>query len=72
MDRAQEAGAGARLTPGPAPKTAEAYRAEVADTDPQKRLIQPQEIASLVVLPCRDEALGITAGNIRVSAGSLW
>ncbi len=55
-----------------APKTAEAYMAEVAESDPQKRLSQPQETASLVVLPCRDEALGVAAENIRVSAGSLW
>ncbi len=55
-----------------APKTAEAYMAEVTETYPQKRLIQPQETASLVVFLCRDEALGITAENIRVSAGSLW
>ena len=46
--------------------------AEVADPYPQKRLIQPEETASLVVFLCRDEALGITAENIRVSAGSLW
>ncbi len=46
--------------------------AEVAETYPQKRLIQPQETASLVVFPCRDEALGITAENIRISVGSLW
>ena len=46
--------------------------AEVAETYPQKRLIQPEETAGLVVFLCRDEALGITAENIRVSAGSLW
>ncbi len=46
--------------------------AAVAETYPQKRLIQPQETANLVVFLCRDESLGITAENIRVSAGSLW
>ncbi len=46
--------------------------AEVAETYPQTRRIPPQETASRVVFPCRDEALGITAENIRISVGSLW
>ncbi len=45
---------------------------EVADSYPQKRLIKPQETANFVVFLCRDESLGITGGNIRISAGSMW
>ena len=38
-------------------KSAEAYMAAVAETYSQKRLIQPQETANLVVFLCRDESL---------------
>ncbi|MEG4497179.1 SDR family oxidoreductase [Microcoleus sp. F10-C6] len=48
------------------------YMEEVKQTNPQKRMIQPEEIGELAVFLCRDEALGITMQDITVSAGSLW
>lgn len=48
------------------------YIQEIKQANPQKRMIQPEEIGSLAVFLCRDEALGITMQNITVSAGSLW
>ncbi len=39
---------------------------------PQKRLVQPEEIAATVVFLCREEALGITMEDIQVNAGALW
>ena len=46
--------------------------AEIANQNPQQRIIQPKEIASLAVFLCRDEAKGITAENIQVTGGALW
>ncbi|PHX55238.1 hypothetical protein CP500_011915 [Tychonema bourrellyi FEM_GT703] len=48
------------------------YMEEIKQTNPQKRMIQPEEIGELAVFLCRDEALGITMQDITVSAGSLW
>lgn len=48
------------------------YIQEIKQGNPQKRIIQPEEIGSLAVFLCRDEALGITMQDITVSAGSLW
>lgn len=46
--------------------------AEVAGQNPQKRIIQPGEIAALAAFLCRDAAFGITAENIEVTGGALW
>lgn len=48
------------------------YFNEVKQTNPQNRIIQPQEIGELAVFLCRDEALGITMQDLTISAGSLW
>ena len=45
---------------------------EIVESHPQKRMVQPQEIASLVVHLCRDESLGITMENIQLTGGALW
>lgn len=45
---------------------------EVAAQNPQRRLIQPGEIAALAAFLCRDEAKGITMENIRITGGALW
>ncbi len=39
---------------------------------PQKRLVQPQELGALAAVLCRDEALGITMEDIQLNAGALW
>jgi 3-hydroxybutyrate dehydrogenase len=46
--------------------------AEIAAQNPQKRIIQPDEIAALAVFLCGDEARGITMENIQVTGGALW
>ncbi len=46
--------------------------AEIADQNPQKRIIQPSEVAALAAFLCRDDAKGITAENIQVTGGALW
>jgi NAD(P)-dependent dehydrogenase (short-subunit alcohol dehydrogenase family) len=53
-------------------RSAAEYMEEIKQGNPQKRIIQPEEIGSLAVFLCRNEALGMTMQNITVSAGSLW
>ena len=53
-------------------KTVEQNLSELADSYPQKRLIEAGEIAALVVFLCRDEALGMTMEDVTVSGGALW
>ncbi|NES06027.1 MAG: SDR family oxidoreductase [Okeania sp. SIO2F4] len=53
-------------------RTAAEYLEEIKQSYPQKRIIQPQEVGSLVAFLCRDEALGITMEDITIAAGSLW
>jgi NAD(P)-dependent dehydrogenase (short-subunit alcohol dehydrogenase family) len=48
------------------------YRARVSEGLPQKRFLDPDEVAALAAWLCRDEALGITAEAITISGGSLW
>ena len=48
------------------------YIEEQKAATPQKRMIQPAEIGALAAYLCRDEALGITGEDIKVSAGALW
>lgn len=48
------------------------YLAQIKQSNPQKRMIQPSEIANLVVFLCREESLGITMQELTVAAGSLW
>lgn len=44
----------------------------VAESNPQKRLIEAGEIAALAVFLCRDEARGLTAEAITVAGGAVW
>jgi NAD(P)-dependent dehydrogenase (short-subunit alcohol dehydrogenase family) len=41
-------------------------------SNPQNRLIQPEEIAALVAFCCSDAAAGLTMEDIQVNAGALW
>ena len=45
---------------------------EVAEQNPQKRIIQPDEVAALAAFLCREEAKGITMENIQITGGALW
>jgi 3-hydroxybutyrate dehydrogenase len=53
-------------------KTVAQAMADIADQNPQKRIIQPSEVAALAAFLCGDEARGITAENIQITGGALW
>ncbi len=44
----------------------------MGSSNPQNRLIQPEEIAALVAFCCSDAAAGLTMEDIQVNAGALW
>lgn len=46
--------------------------AKMSEATPQKRLVQPVEIADLVRYLCSDQAGGLTMEDIQVNAGALW
>lgn len=48
------------------------YLADIKRSNPQKRMLQPAEVAALVLYLCRDDALGMTMQDLVFSAGSLW
>jgi 3-hydroxybutyrate dehydrogenase len=49
-----------------------AAMAEIAAQNPQKRIIQPDEVAALAAFLCRSDARGITGENIQITGGALW
>ncbi|MBF0417676.1 MAG: SDR family oxidoreductase [Magnetococcales bacterium] len=49
-----------------------AFFDEIIQTNPQKRMIQPDEIANLVLFLCREASRGITMQDLTLAAGSLW
>jgi 3-hydroxybutyrate dehydrogenase len=53
-------------------RTLEDAMAEIAASNPQRRIIQPDEVAALAAFLCREEARGITMENIQISGGALW
>jgi NAD(P)-dependent dehydrogenase (short-subunit alcohol dehydrogenase family) len=44
----------------------------MAESNPQNRLIQPEEIAALTAFCCSNAAAGLTMEDIQVNAGALW
>ena len=44
----------------------------ITATYPQKRALEPKEIAALVTFLCHDDAMGITMEDIDVAGGALW
>ncbi len=58
-----------------AKKTGRTQAEEIAimgESNPQNRLIQPEEIAALTAFCCSDAAAGLTMEDIQVNAGALW
>ncbi len=53
-------------------KSREAVRAEYAASNPQHKLVQPDEIADLAAFLVSDAARAITMEDVQVNAGSLW
>ena len=45
---------------------------KIKDSNPQKRLVQASEIASLVNFVCSDACAGLTMEDIQVNAGAFW
>ena len=52
--------------------TVEEYREQLAQENPQRRMVTPMEIGMLAAFLCRNEAFGINAQDVTVSGGSLW
>lgn len=50
----------------------EEYRARIAEGLPQKRFLDPDEVAALVAFLCREEAFSINAEAINIAMGSQW
>ena len=46
--------------------------AAMGASNPQNRLIQPEEIAALTAFCCSEDAAGLTMEDIQVNAGALW
>jgi 3-hydroxybutyrate dehydrogenase len=53
-------------------RTASELMRDVEDLNPQKRIIQPGEIAALATFLCSDGARGLTAENIQITGGAQW
>lgn len=53
-------------------RTVKDVMAELSDANPQKRLVQPSEIAKLVAFLCSDATPALTMEDIQVNAGALW
>jgi NAD(P)-dependent dehydrogenase (short-subunit alcohol dehydrogenase family) len=53
-------------------RTATEEIAVMGASNPQNRLIQPEEIASLAAFCCSEAASGLTMEDIQVNAGALW
>ena len=45
---------------------------EIAASNPQQRIVEPDEIASLVNFLCSDVCSGLTSEDIQVNAGAHW
>lgn len=56
----------------PTGRSVERIWQDIVDQNPQKRIIQPDEIAALAAFLCSDGARGITGENIQVTGGALW
>ncbi len=48
------------------------YIEDAKQSNPQKRLIEPEEIAEMTLFLCRKNAIGVTMQDLTISAGSLW
>lgn len=53
-------------------RTLDEGMAEIAEQNPQKRIVQPEEVAALAAFLCREEVRGITMENIKVTGGAVW
>jgi NAD(P)-dependent dehydrogenase (short-subunit alcohol dehydrogenase family) len=61
-----------RIAKGGQGATVEENFAAIAESMPQKRLVQVEEIAAAALYLCSEEALGLTGEGITISGGALW
>ena len=52
--------------------TREAARAVIAGSNPQGRIVQPDEVAAMVDFFCSEAAPGLTNVDIQINAGAEW
>jgi NAD(P)-dependent dehydrogenase (short-subunit alcohol dehydrogenase family) len=52
-------------------RSAEEARAALAKTNPQNRLIDPDEVAEAVLFLCRPQSLGITGQSLIIAGGEV-
>ena len=45
---------------------------DIRAQNPQKRIIQPAEVAALAAFLCREEAFGLSMDNIQITGGAIW
>lgn len=64
--------ASARSMAKAAGRTYDEIIADMASSNPQGRLVQPEEIAALVAFCCSEAAAGLTMEDIQVNAGAWW
>lgn len=50
----------------------EKAKEKLKDTNPQHRLVQPSEIASVVAFACGEACPALTNEDIQINAGALW
>ena len=53
-------------------RTSADIMADIKAQNPQKRIIQPEEVAATAGFLCRDEAMGLSMDNIQITGGALW
>lgn len=53
-------------------QTAADMMEETRQKNPQKRIVQVEELAAAAAFLCREEAAGITMEDIQISAGAVW
>ena len=51
---------------------AAAYKRDLKTSNPQGRLVQPEEIAAVIAFCCSDAAPALTNEDIQINAGALW
>lgn len=52
--------------------TIKTARAEIEHSNPQQRLVQPEEIAALAAFCCSEDCPALTNEDILVNAGAVW
>ena len=53
-------------------KKSSSAKEKLKDTNPQHRLVQPSEIASVVAFACGETCPALTNEDIQINAGALW